>query len=110
MTPEEYQNAVARTCATSGRDDTLTMTTIGLAGETGEVCDAIKKYLFHQHPLQVPALTSELGDVLWYLTAICNVLQVDLEDVMEKNVQKLRKRYPVGFDSQRSLHREQGDE
>lgn len=77
---------------------------MGLCGETGEVAELVKKHLFHGHPLDREALVKELGDVAWYLAECAAALNVDLDEILEKNVEKLKKRYPEGFDTERSLH------
>ena len=51
-------------------------------------------------------LVKELGDVCWYVAEIATALDVPLEDVMQRNIDKLRARYPEGFDTLRSQHRE----
>lgn len=77
----------------------------GLAGEAGEVVDAIKKYNFQGHQLDKSEIENELGDVLWYVALICDTLSIDLEDVARRNLDKLRTRYPKGFSSENSLKR-----
>lgn len=78
---------------------------MGLAGEAGEVCDYLKKVVFHGHDLDKDKLCDELGDVLWYLANLADALGVPLADVANNNIAKLKKRYPEGFDSNRSIHR-----
>jgi NTP pyrophosphatase (non-canonical NTP hydrolase) len=78
---------------------------MGLAGEAGEVVDYLKKVLGHGHPLDQDKVVKELGDVLWYVAEICSVLQLDMEEVAEANVKKLKKRYPDGFSKERSVNR-----
>lgn len=82
---------------------------IGLTGEAGEVSDMIKKWAFHGHELDVEHIKKELGDVMWYVHMICTAFELDLDEVMAKNIDKLRARYPEGFDTERSLHRQEGD-
>ena len=105
MTIQEYQEAVRRTCATTEQDDTIKLALIGLQDELGEVAGPLKKYLWHGHPLERAHLKDEVGDLLWYLATLCTALSLDLEQVLEQNVEKLRTRYPEGFSSERSLHR-----
>ncbi len=97
MNLSDYQTEVRRTM--SDTDDSLALANyaMGLAGEAGEVIEPLKKYLFHCRPLDRDAITKEAGDVLWYVTAICNVLGIDMQDVLAANVAKLRERYPSGF-------------
>jgi NTP pyrophosphatase (non-canonical NTP hydrolase) len=102
-----YQEEVRRTTGTKDHIETVVMTAMGLAGEVGECVDVLKKYIFHDHSLDKGKLALELGDVLWYLTALCNALEIPLKEVIDKNVEKLRKRYPDGFSSEKSRNREE---
>ena len=105
-----YQEEVQRTVGTKDYIETVVMTAMGLAGETGEVVDALKKYVFHDHSLDKEKLKLELGDVAWYLAALCNALDISLQDVIEANVEKLRKRYPDGWSAERSKNRDSDQE
>lgn len=87
--------------------DQLRNAVYGLNDESGEVIDILKKHEFQGHELNVPKIIDELGDVAWYLALACTALSVTLGDVMQHNVDKLRSRYPEGFDSDRSIHREE---
>lgn len=84
----------------------LCWTAIGLAGECGEVCDYIKKAIFHQHGFNKHKLADELGDVLWYVAALAQTAGLSLSDIMEQNIAKLKIRYPDGYSSERSINRE----
>ena len=101
-----YQSLAARTL---GRDRTheqqLANAALGLTGEAGETAEIIKKHLFHDTPLDRDALIKELGDCLWYIGAFATVLDVSLDDIAQRNIDKLRKRYPEGFDPDRSRNR-----
>ena len=87
--------------------DQLRNAVYGLNGESGEVIDILKKHEFQGHELNVPKLVDELGDVAWYLALACTALSITLDDVMQHNIDKLRNRYPEGFNSDRSIHREE---
>ena len=106
MTLDEYQELAARTL---GRDRTheqqLANAALGLTGESGEVADLIKKHLFHATPLDQDALVKGLGDCLWYLGAFATVLGLSLDDIAQRNIDKLRRRYPEDFDPERSRNR-----
>lgn len=78
---------------------------LGLTGESGEVADLIKKYLFHGHDLDKDELVKELGDVCWYVALLCHAIGVSLEEIMSRNIEKLKKRYPEGFSSEASINR-----
>lgn len=76
--------------------DPLVGFALGLAGETGEVVDGIKKIVYHGRTNEITKshLVEELGDVMWYVANLCTVLDVTLEEVMCMNCDKLRRRYP----------------
>ena len=82
---------------------------MGLCGESGEAIDIVKKWFAHGHELDKEHLKKELGDIAWYLAEAATALDVPLEDVLQANIDKLRKRYPEGFDKERSINRTQGD-
>ena len=107
MELNQYQELALRTAGHS-RDvqKTLTNTALGLAGESGEVADIIKKTFYHGHPLDKEALYKELGDVLWYLAVMADALGYNLDEIAQANVDKLRARYPEGFSEERSLNRD----
>lgn len=111
MNADDYQRLAARTlidgpdAAYSGADIMLVWNALGLAGEAGEVADTIKKAVFHQHGIDRDALIKELGDVLWYVAALCSKLDVSMSDVMERNIAKLKRRYPDGYSSDDSKAR-----
>lgn len=81
---------------------------MGLCGEAGEVSDLIKKMIFHGHSVDIEKIKKELGDVCWYIAMICYAIDLDLEDVMQANIDKLKKRYPNGFSEQNSINRLEG--
>jgi len=68
---------------------------LGISGEAGDVAGCIKKTC-SQGDDQKAGIRENLGDVLWYIAAICNTYGWNLEDIFSENVSKLRKRYPTG--------------
>lgn len=78
---------------------------IGLAGETGEVCDIVKKYAFQGHKLERNKIVDELSDCMWYIALTADSIGCDLDSIMEHNINKLKKRYPNGFEAERSINR-----
>lgn len=86
--------------------DQLRNAVYGLNGEAGEVIDLLKKHEFQGHDLPDEKLIDECGDVLWYCALLADALGFTLEQVMNRNIDKLRKRYPDGFDKARSINRE----
>jgi NTP pyrophosphatase (non-canonical NTP hydrolase) len=77
----------------------------GLASETGEIAEAIKQSEFHGHPLDHDNLKKELGDLLWYLSGMAHHFGWTLEEIASRNIEKLQKRYPNGFNSNDSINR-----
>lgn len=109
LMPDEYQKQALRTAAPASLasyESMLLNAALGLAGEAGELADHVKKYIFHGHPTDREYIAKELGDLLWYIALACNALGLSMEAVMSQNIDKLRRRYPNGFSTERSLNRE----
>lgn len=125
MTGNEYQKLAMRTndgkslerlkaSIVIGRAESidvagLLMGCLGLAGESGELLDLIKKVVFHGKAFDEEHAKKELGDVLWYVAEIANSFGWSLDEIMQMNVDKLKARYPEGFSEERSNHRQAGD-
>ena len=134
MTPKKYQKEALRTeqpvglerYIMMGRGNGKTMMTekkfrdmhntdrlinglMGLNGEAGEAIDILKKHLFQGHELDREHLAKELGDVAWYLAISADALGYTLEQILQINIDKLRARYPDGFEADRSLNRKEED-
>ena len=82
---------------------------LGLSGEVGEFNDMIKKFIFHEKELDENHLKKELGDVMWYVAMVCESMNWALDDVLQLNIDKLKARYPEGFDVQRANNRTKED-
>ena len=106
MDANEYQKSAMRFLNPElGKDRVLCNAVMGLCGESGEVTDLVKKHFFQGHELDRDKMAEELGDVAWYLAETCEILGLNLSDVLQGNIEKLAKRYPDGFSSERSIHR-----
>lgn len=106
MTINEYQKLAMTTLNPAlNQRDVLINGVMGLCGEAGEAIDIVKKHLAQGHELDKEALIKELGDVAWYLAETAYALDVPLEDVLQRNIDKLKARYPQGFDASRSINR-----
>lgn len=106
MNFDEYIKECKRTYAWQGLPDIeVCMLCMGLAGETGEVIDYLKKVGFQGHKLEYTKLMSEMGDMMWYFAMLCNYFNLKFEDILQINIEKLKKRYPDGFNSERSIER-----
>ena len=106
MTINEY-HSLAMTTLNPNLDpkDVLINGVMGLCGESGEAIDIVKKWLAQGHELDKEKLAKELGDIAWYLAETAYALGIPLEDILQANIDKLRKRYPEGFDKERSINR-----
>jgi NTP pyrophosphatase (non-canonical NTP hydrolase) len=82
---------------------------MGLTGEAGELTDLFKKWIFHNAPLDEQHAKKEVGDVLWYVAMICHSMGWNMDEIMQMNIEKLKARYPEGFDTEKSNHRKEGD-
>ena len=110
MNINEYQELAMTTLNPElNKKDVLINSVMGLCGESGEAIDIVKKWLAHGHDLDREHLIKELGDIAWYLAEAATALDVPLEEVLQANIDKLKKRYPDGFETKRSLTRLQGD-
>lgn len=106
MEINEYQKLAMRTLNPEiDKKELILNAAMGLCGESGEVIDLVKKHLFQGHDLDDERLIKELGDVAWYLAEAATALNVDLLEILEKNIKKLENRFPDGFNSNRSINR-----
>lgn len=106
MRTEDYQEAVKRTVNNNlNTKEKVLNCCLGLSGETGEITDHFKKSMFQEHNLDILKVEEEIGDLMWYIANLCNVLNLNLENVLQENIDKLKKRYPDGFDKEKSTNR-----
>ena len=86
---------------------------LGLAAESGEFTEIIKKIILQGKPLDednIYHMKRELGDVIWYWMQGCMALNIDPNEVIQMNIDKLKARYPGGdFDAYYSENRKEGD-
>lgn len=121
MTGSEYQQAALRTCKIPYDRDPLAEVfpdcwergaiihaVSEINSEAGEIAGIIQK-IYQGHNFDRDHMKKEIGDVLWGIAELCCALGFSVDDVMETNIEKLRARYPDGFDPDRSLHRQKGD-
>ena len=98
MNFSDYQRKAARTLQCEMTPiELISNLVFGLAGETGEIADLLKKAIFHKHDLNQVKLAYELGDLLWYLCMIAEYYHIDMAQVARLNIDKLAARYPNGF-------------
>ena len=86
---------------------------LGLTAESGEFTEVVKKIILQGKPYNednVFHMKRELGDICWYIAQACMALDTSFDEIIEMNVDKLKKRYPGGeFDVSKSEHRKEGD-
>ena len=82
---------------------------LGLSGEVGETLDMLKKWIFHEKELDKDHLKKEIGDIMWYVAMMCHSLKFDLDEILQMNIDKLKARYPEGFDVDKANNRAEGD-
>ena len=81
----------------------------GLSGEVGEFNDMLKKWIFHEKELDVVHAKKELGDIMWYVAMMCHSFGWELDEILQMNIDKLKARYPQGFDVALANNRKEGD-
>ena len=113
---KDYQcfiESVSSLDAKGANIERLLTAAVGISAEGGEFMEIVKKMVFQGKPWNHDNrehLIIELGDVMWYVMQACAALNVTLDEVIEGNVDKLKKRYPGGdFDVHYSENRKEGD-
>ena len=113
---KDYQCFIESVSALNGKGaniERLLTAAVGISAEGGEFMEIVKKIIFQGKPWNDDNrehLIIELGDVCWYVMQACMALGVSLDEVVEGNVDKLKKRYPGGdFDVHYSENRKEGD-
>jgi len=102
----EYQELASRTRNPElNKRELLANTSMGLAGEVGELLDHLKKHLYHGHPFDPDYVSKELGDIMWYTAELASQSNLHFADIVAENIDKLRRRYPAGFTTENSIHR-----
>lgn len=109
MTFNEYQALAARTISRELDDFELMNHALhGMVAEVGELHGLFQKH-YQGHPIVKEHAKKELGDLLWFVAEFCTALGWDFEQIAQMNIDKLKARYPDGFDPDKSLHRAEGD-
>lgn len=93
----QYQEQAMRTAKVGSTDFDLMHAAYGVSGEAGEFVDCIKKAQVYGRTLDHEHAAEELGDILWFVALGCKALGVSMNDVAEKNIEKLRVRYPEKY-------------
>lgn len=109
MTLNEYQKAAARTIAANmDKADQYQHALHGMVGEIGEIHSIYQK-AYQGHKIDGEHLMKEVGDLMWFIAEYCTAHEWDMDDIAQLNIDKLKARYPEGFEVEKSLHRKEGD-
>lgn len=97
---KEYQEACKITAKKFDNPEKEILTWgLGIAGEAGDVASCIKKTFAHDND-QKAGIKENIGDTLWYSAMICNFFGWDFQEILNENLEKLKKRFPNGFTTQ----------
>lgn len=108
MKINEYQELAMRTLNPNlDKKDVLINAVMGLCGESGEAIDLVKKHIGQGHGFDKEKFAKELGDIAWYLAEAAFAIDMDLESILANNIEKLKKRFPEGFSTEKSINREE---
>lgn len=94
----EYQKLVNETAKKdfATKEEEIMCWGLGVTGEAGDIASCIKKTFGHKNDVK-EGIKENLGDMMWYSAMICNFFKWDMQEVLEENIEKLRKRFPNGF-------------
>ena len=107
MSPNVYQKLALTTAKELRVDEMILNGALGICGEGGEIADHIKKFKFQDHPINSVEIAKELGDVCWYVSYLAYAIGYDFEEILQMNIEKLKKRFPEGFQAERSVNRDE---
>lgn len=109
MTGNEYQRLAGRTINMNlTQKEKVNHALHGMVGEVGELHSLYQK-IYQGHEFDEVHAKKEVGDLLWFIAEYCTAQGWELEEIMQMNIDKLKARFPEGFDSEKSLHRKAGD-
>jgi len=108
MQTNHYIDATRRTWSSNQyyEQPDLLHATLGVVTEAGELADQIKRHYFYGTELDIPNIEEEIGDTLFYLARLIDLLDLTFEDIMQKNIDKLRARYPDKFSKTKAIVRD----
>ena len=108
-TANKYQELAGRTINKDLKLSEIELHAVhGLSGEVGEIHSLYQK-IYQGHKMDDEHLQKEVGDLLWFIAELCTVRGWFLADIMDLNINKLKARYPEGFEIDKSLNRREGD-
>lgn len=109
MFMNEYQRLAGRTISEELMPSEIeTHALHGMVAEIGEIHGLYQK-VYQGHEAEAQHLKKEVGDLMWFIAEYCTACGWTLEEIAQMNIEKLKARYPDGFEAERSLHRKEGD-
>lgn len=106
MNLKDYQEKAGRTLAVLLTEEQNLHLILGIVTEAGELADIYKKKLAYGEEVDTYNLCEELGDLLFYVVNFCSINEIELEDVMDININKLMVRYPEKFTKDKAINRD----
>ena len=104
----EFQRRSLRTLNNElTREEQISNMIMGLCGENGEIADQIKKNFYQGHELDRNHLKEELGDLMFYVVNLATLYDLSMENILDYNIEKLKKRYKNGFTPEESINRQE---
>lgn len=109
MLGNEYQKLAARTINNDLKNDEKVLHALhGMVGEIGEIHSIYQKH-YQGHNAEIGHMKKEVGDLMWFVAEYCTAMGWDLDEIMQMNIDKLKARFPEGFEAEKSLNRKVGD-
>lgn len=106
MKLKDFQELSVRTMNTDlSQEQKISNCLIGIQGETGEIADIFKKHLYQGHDLDLDHVEEEIGDAMFYIVNLATLMGINMEAAIERNFEKLLKRFPNGFSAEDSIAR-----
>lgn len=98
MELKEYQKLTKTTAKKhDNKELALSNWALGIIGEAGDISSCIKKVVFHKNEAVKEGIKENIGDLMWYLSTLCNEFDWELQEILNENIEKLKKRFPQGF-------------
>lgn len=106
MTLKDYQTKCLRTFNKKDLLTDMLHMSLGMVTEASEIADVMKKHIAYGREIDIVNIKEELGDLLWFIMGMCETINLDVEDVMQTNINKLAVRYPEKYTDELALNRD----
>lgn len=105
MEIKDYIEQSERTLIDKGHDQNLLHAAMGIGTEAGEMLDQFKRVIFYGKDLDVVNVKEEIGDLMWYIAILVRELDLDFNEILQLNIDKLKARFPEKFTQDNALNR-----